>query len=293
MFGRRDRFDYWECAACGCVQIMEFPANISDLYPENYYSFQVPAMSPQPGNSPLRNLVSVIKRRLVRIGGIRKLFLQSASTRRFLRTRPVAAQYLSRVPDPATRILDVGCGTGELLRSLDVLHYRNITGIDPFIGQDIYLRGRLLVRKMNLSELNGQFDVISLHHVLEHIENQVDILKNVKRLLAPDGMVIIRIPVAGTAAWKQYRQDWVQLDPPRHFFLHTDRSFRLLVAAAELMVETIDYDSTGLQFWGSELYLRDTPLIAADGRTTPAGRYIQRGGAGGVRAAGHGVERSA
>jgi SAM-dependent methyltransferase len=263
MFGRRDLFAYWECRACGCVQIKEFPGNISDHYPSNYYSFR-----PDVTSESTEWILRSIKRLLVRNGTVRRAFLNSASTQRFLRSRPVTALYLKLLPDPGTRILDIGCGSGDLLRALDMLYYRNLLGVDPFLDRDIELRGRPLARKMELRDLKGQFDAISLHHVLEHMPDQFDALRHAKRLLAPGGMVIVRIPVAGTAAWTQYRQDWVQLDPPRHYFLHTDRSFRLTAEAAGLVVESIDYDSRGFQFWGSELYLRDIPLFGPDGQGT-------------------------
>src|SRR5690349_13426984 len=38
MFGFRDEFNYFQCPKCECLQISEFPDNISKYYPENYYS---------------------------------------------------------------------------------------------------------------------------------------------------------------------------------------------------------------------------------------------------------------
>ena len=39
MFGLREEFTYFECAQCGCLQIAEFPADMSAYYPDDYYSF--------------------------------------------------------------------------------------------------------------------------------------------------------------------------------------------------------------------------------------------------------------
>lgn len=40
MFGFRDKFDYFQCATCNCLQISEIPCEISKYYPDNYYSFR-------------------------------------------------------------------------------------------------------------------------------------------------------------------------------------------------------------------------------------------------------------
>jgi hypothetical protein len=61
-------------------------------------------------------------------------------------------------------------------------------------------------------------------------------------------------------AWRRYGGDWVGLDPPRHIFVPTERSMRLLAQRAGLRVERVFYDSHALQFWGSEQYRRDIPL---------------------------------
>ena len=38
MFGTRELFDYFECEACGCLQIASIPSDLSRHYPASYYS---------------------------------------------------------------------------------------------------------------------------------------------------------------------------------------------------------------------------------------------------------------
>ena len=40
MFGTREIFRYFRCAACGCLQIAEVPADLSAYYPPDYCSFK-------------------------------------------------------------------------------------------------------------------------------------------------------------------------------------------------------------------------------------------------------------
>ena len=56
--------------------------------------------------------------------------------------------------------------------------------------------------------------------------------------------------------------DWVQLDAPRHIFLHTEKSMQILCDQAGLTLSGVIYDSWNLQFYGSELYKRNIPLRA-------------------------------
>jgi SAM-dependent methyltransferase len=263
MFGHREEFQYQECASCGCVQISDYPANITDHYPDNYYSYHDSSL-PSPGRAEplLKGILRSGKQTLMQQSdALRRRFLESNSTQEWLRSRPVANLYLKYVPDPDARILDVGCGSGGLLRSLDALYYRNLHGADPFIAGDVYLNGKLLVTQACMSDLEPYYDCISFHHVLEHMPDQLATLQAARGLLAPDGLVMVRVPVVGGAAWRTYRENWVQFDPPRHFYLHSETSFRMLAEQAGFSVSSIEYDSTGFQFWGSELYLRGIPLM--------------------------------
>jgi SAM-dependent methyltransferase len=262
MFGLRERFHYDQCHACGCLQIVKYLDNIEKHYPDNYYSF----VADGPGRFYYdRSTVKIIKHRLKELAinfsdRTRSWFLNSEATRRWLKSRPVVNRYLTYVTDPKVRILDVGCGGGNLLEELFYLYYENILGCDPFIPNDIYYNGKVLIRKAWMRDLSPAYDCISLHHVLEHMPDQLSVMQEARALLAPNGIIMIRIPVVGGTAWQTYREDWVQLDAPRHYYLHSEQSFLLLVDQAGLEVELIEYDSTGFQFWGSEMYRRDIPL---------------------------------
>lgn len=61
-------------------------------------------------------------------------------------------------------------------------------------------------------------------------------------------------------AWEKYGIKWVQVDAPRHFYLHSIKSMELLVNKTHLKIDDIIWDSTSFQFWGSEQYLKGIPL---------------------------------
>jgi SAM-dependent methyltransferase len=136
----------------------------------------------------------------------------------------------------------------------------NMTGIDPYLPEDRHFDGGSRILRRAIEEMDGQFDLIMLHHSFEHVPDPHATLQHIKRLLSPSGTAILRMPVAGSFAWKEYRAHWAQLDPPRHLHVQTPKSMRMLAESNGFAVSRIDMDSTGFQFWASEQYRRDIPL---------------------------------
>ena len=188
--------------------------------------------------SDAKKIARSVKTSLINSFGLtRRRFLGSKKTRQWLASHPVADLYLKYLSNPNAKVLDVGCGSGSILQELYYLFYTNIHGCDPFVAGDIEYHGQLIIRKASLYELNDSYDCISFHHVFEHMPNQFAVLNAARERLAPGGLLIIRIPVVNGEAWRSYRSDWVQLDPPRHYYLHSERSFTLLAERADLQVE--------------------------------------------------------
>lgn len=248
MFGTRDTFEYIECNNCGCIQIKDYPMNVGEYYQPHgkaYYSFL-----PQQKS----NIDKWIERKHFEKGiGINSLTGSLIEWKRG--TFQISEWMKYSDSKPNDKILDVGSGVGNLLLTLSDLGYNNLLGIDPFIEKDIFYEDKNInVLKLNIEDLEGQFDTIMLHHVFEHLPNPLQALQHISKLLKKDGKLIIRIPVAGKYAWRTYQENWVQLDAPRHFYLHTEKSLSVLLEKVGLQVEKTIFDSGTFQFWGSEQY---------------------------------------
>lgn len=254
MFGLKDAFEYFECNLCGCVQIATIPGDLSRYYPSNYYSFQRNSYV----HRPLRIL---LKKQLIRYHIYKEATLLG---KLFSYRFPKAEDFYSWVERAKLSfggaVLDVGCGSGQLLLRFLKSGYTNLIGVDPFIEKDIHYPGDVVIYKKALEDMSGTFDLIIFNHSLEHMPDQAAALKDALRLLRKGGCVLVRIPIAGTYAWRTYGANWIQLDAPRHLYLHTVTSIKKL--AMQLGFERIDieYDSNASQFWGSEQIQRGIPL---------------------------------
>jgi SAM-dependent methyltransferase len=254
MVGTRDEFEYVECGACGCLHLADPPADLGSYYPPEYYAHAEPRRE-----SPVRRWLWRVRagHTLGRPSVLGRVLVATFGSARF-------ADWITRTGlSRDERVLDVGCGTGRVLRRMRAAGWRNLTGVDPLISGDVTWPDGVVLFKRTLADMTGQFDFIMSHHAFEHIPDPVSAATQMRRLLAPGGRVLIRIPVADSLAWRMYRTNWVQLDAPRHFFLHTRESMRHVADRSGLVIDEVTYDSTGYQFWASEQYQRDIALFEA------------------------------
>jgi len=268
MLGLRTKFTYLECSSCGCLQLADPPEDLAKYYQSSYHSFQGPKSA--------SGLTAHVKQSFRRLRN--KAVLRGPSALRQILSQSLPYPQIAALgfmrPCLDSRILDVGCGAGAFLLDLYGAGFANVLGIDRFIQRDLDYGHGVRVKKGCLRDLGGtQWDVIIFNHSFEHIQEQHETLALVRDLLPVGGKCLIRIPVAAYP-WKKYGVNWVELDAPRHFYLHTEKSMRLLAEQSRLAVTDVIYDSSEFQSWGSELYLRDVPLAEAD--QTALTRYFTK-----------------
>jgi SAM-dependent methyltransferase len=257
MFGLEEKFAYLECGNCGCLQIEEVPPDMSKYYPPGYYSF---AGTPYAGKSILAKAKGFLKRhRLAYHYGARDPagFLARA----VFGPGAIPAWLHGLDLNPRSSMLDIGCGEGYVLLNLALEGYMNITGIDPYIQKDIRYENGVTVYKRELGRIEGLYDLIMMHHSFEHMADPGETLRRAASLMHPNSHLLIRTPVVPSLAWQKYGVNWVQLDPPRHLFIHSRKSIEILAAEADLALTNVLYDSTEFQFWGSEQYVNNIPLM--------------------------------
>jgi 2-polyprenyl-3-methyl-5-hydroxy-6-metoxy-1,4-benzoquinol methylase len=254
MYGLRDEFQYFQCNSCGCLQIRDFLADMDKYYPNNYYSFN--KYEGKKFNGFLGK-IKQFKYSLLISGSstIKKIMgFLSGQTHYFI--------FKGLEINKSSRILDVGCGNGKsFLYPLAEIGFKNLFGCDPYLESSLRYDNGLKIDNSTVFQTKGTWDFISYHHSFEHISDPLDHLKKVFELLKPNGVCAIRIPTTSSFAWEHYGVNWVQLDAPRHFFLHSRKSMEILAKESKLELYRVVYDSTHLQFSGSEKYIKDRSLI--------------------------------
>jgi 2-polyprenyl-3-methyl-5-hydroxy-6-metoxy-1,4-benzoquinol methylase len=96
------------------------------------------------------------------------------------------------------KILDIGSGTGISCVLLDELGYF-VTGVEPDKKNAQLINAKLengvcINSFFEDLELSEQFDIIWITHVLEHLEDPVDLLMRCRKWLNPDGIICIAVP---------------------------------------------------------------------------------------------------
>ena len=200
MFGTKDEFAYFKCSNCGCIQIKEIPKNLSRYYPSNYYS-----LKSKGKKDYLKSVIRIIARLI--ISGIWPQFLSQKEVSLWIKKAKINSN---------SKILDVGSGSGELLKKFAARGFKHLIGVDPYLKKDILYRSGIKIFKKDLSLLKGRYDFIMLHHSLEHMDDPGQVLADIHRLLKPGGRALIRIPVASSLAWEKY-----QSNQERNKFINT------------------------------------------------------------------------
>ncbi len=171
----------------------------------------------------------------------RAVFRRMASARRV--SRP---PFATGAAAPG-RLLDVGCGRGDLLAHHRALGWE-VFGVDPAASAVAAAARRgLHVHHGTLADHPWpaeSFDLIAFSHSLEHIPDPLDALRTARALLAPGGRIAIALP--NWASWQRslFRGRWFHLDLPRHLQHFSPRALRVTAGLLELEVGEIGTSST-------------------------------------------------
>lgn len=186
-----ESYGFERCSNCQAVYLVPSPSPIrlAEAYSEDYFGHRQTKFLP---------------------------WLESvAEGYRRLRSRRVI-----RVVPPGGRVLDVGCGNGQFLRSIAesgieahgleipgkaAERAAQVPGIELFVG-----------RLAEAPYTGGSFDAVTLWHVLEHLPNPRATLQAIEGLLKPSGYLFVSLPNIDSWQSRIFKGRWLHHDPPRH-----------------------------------------------------------------------------
>ena len=130
------------------------------------------------------------------------------------------------------RLLDVGAGNGGYLLRARAAGWEGVgVETDP-VAVKVARRAGLLVHQGGiecLASAAGNFDVITMNHVIEHVHDPRAVLSVALRLLRPGGQLYLETPNADSALHQRFGRHWRGLEPPRHLVLFTWNSIEALL----------------------------------------------------------------
>lgn len=218
LHGLDGEFSLFTCSNCGVVTVRPQLSNkeIEKYYPENYISYPCPIEKESSRFTRLDRQFGVTKRR--------------KSIEKFTGKK-------------GGRILDVGCATGVFLKEMQY-HGWDAYGVEP----SVYAAG-VAVDQLGLNIFNGYldetkfeehfFDVITLWDVFEHLPDPVETLKLIKRILKPDGTLVITMPNTDSWERKIFKQYWAGWDVPRHYHIFSEKAIEHLLKAHTMQIDNL------------------------------------------------------
>lgn len=251
-FGLDQYFEYQLCGACGSMQLQDIPEDLSKYYPnEDYYSFKLDLHIRKKAD-PLRKIKAdyLLFGKNKILGSLLSIGYKLPEQYEWMKC--AGAKY-----DDA--ILDVGTGNGSLLAKLFQIGFTNLTGIDPFINSN-HDYGAIKILKKDIYEVEQQYDLVMMHHSLEHMLNPLGVLQQAMKITKPGGCLLVRIPIMGNYGWQHYGLFWCGIDAPRHLFIPSEKEIKRLGEKAGFVVERFYYDSADYNIWACEQYKKGIAL---------------------------------
>ena len=186
LFEKKGR-EFWRCLECGLERI-DPPPTLEEL--EKYYN---------------KSYAS----------GLYSLFLQEVLMKRM--TAEHRMKSVTRHARPG-RLLDLGCANGVLVKSACELGY-DAEGID--LSLVAVEKGRSSGLELSVSTIEDwqpehRYDVITGYDILEHVLDPLDFMRNVHRLLEPDGVVLISVPNTRSIFARLMGKNWWFYIPEEH-----------------------------------------------------------------------------
>ena len=145
-------------------------------------------------------------------------------------------------------LLDVGAGTGMFLKTAKENHY-DVEGLE--ISKNAAQFGRsawgLTIKEgdfENTSYPMNHYDIVTLGHVLEHLNDPICAIRKLYSILKPNGLLVISVPNINSIQSILFRNKWFHLDIPRHLYHYSPSVLSSILDSAGFKIVEINYYSS-------------------------------------------------
>lgn len=222
--GLPGEFNYATCSACETVYQTPMPdlETIASFYPDNYDIYR-------PAQAKERNALQ--KAVLRTTHGYNHL---PSSIPDWIGRLAGTIAYQDSIPYKTDgRLLDIGCGNGKFLLSMQQLGWQtqgvefnsSAVQICRDSGLDIF-QGELA----SAAFPDNHLDVVTARHLIEHVADPTLFIKEIFRILKPGGIMVLITPNSQALGRGWFGTNWYANEVPRHLYLFNPKNLRLLTA---------------------------------------------------------------
>lgn len=260
-FSSGERFPLFDCQRCGFRFTNSFPSEgtIGRYYDSPEYISH---------SDTHRGLVNKLYHAARQVMVKRKVRLVTAAVRGVMleSNRSNLIDRRTNMANKAPRLLDMGCGTGYFLHAAKRRGF-SVSGIEKEQRAREYAskQFRLDVRdeKSFWNIKRGSYHVVTLWHVLEHLEQLNESVEQIKEILTDEGVAVIAVPNHLAYDARFYHEWWAAYDVPRHLWHFTPTTLERLLACHGLVVtgrHALPFDPFYISLL-SEKYVKSDPLV--------------------------------
>jgi len=212
LFTQGDKFNLYRCKNCNTIITnpkLSFK-ELEEYYPKDYYAFDKIKTRKESVKVDLRLFLYDI-------------YYNMSIKSNLLRVLCSPFKFLIRGTQiiPGKKLLDVGCGSGQFLYEMNKCGL-DVYGIEPGKKSQSKFNIKSDLFKAKYSE--ESFDIVTMNHVLQHVDNPKRMLKEIHKILKPNGLFIVSASNTRSLTYFLFRENWFQLDIPRHLFNCSDKT---------------------------------------------------------------------
>lgn len=230
----RNEWQFVQCSECRHVWLNPRPTSseLGTIYPSTYYAYNYSKINP-------------IARRA-------KEWLDHRKISKIMRL----------CASPPRTYLDIGCGDGRFLRTIERLgvNRNRLYGLelDDAVVRRLRDEGYTGVLRERVEESasipDGEIDLATMFHVIEHVDDPGAVIRRISRWLSPQGILALETP--NLESWDArlfHDRYWGGYHIPRHWNLFTPATISRLLSQNGLQVLATIYQ-TGHSFWMYSLH---------------------------------------